>query len=844
MSLQTSLDIPSPRHASFLEASALPQEEVPKKITLPWVRESTFGRALGVRTAALVKTTSSYSPGPADLVHWGRHYGERSSKFNQSEFASPKQNGHQSKEEDGYVGYYHFCNGIDYLKGAAAVEEYILGAIGLGKAENGYLWLADTDPSAYGTYLNKQMVVTLCVYNVFSRQELRARYIISVPKSKRTLVSVDALYVVHSQVLKKLHTFTGTSVGDLQSAFWNELAVLSIVRLCLNGDDPARQLTGTVNLAAQVQSKSALLEAIDRIVSLLPRGHFAGMRECFGVSTACGTDTLKTSRYRNFLVDTLVRIVLFDLSGSAVEHAIEEIHARYDAGEFDVVECQLLKAHLGSNCDQRFLSLVHTHLSLDPRLTQSALLLIEQVRFLLAKGSYATATKLAARAVSLLPLDFDCWYHLALCYVLSKKYDVALVTINSFPVIFSRTNIDDSVDGVVDDYAITFMERAVRGKSIDLRNFESFFPAPLTEDGSIKKLWHTLYQYNPHLRHPTTGPFFQSPLISATPLEISAVDSSVMKVCAPSARKYIYASQSALLPWPSVLDFDRKSTWGRTYDLLTLIVASIGWDNLVHSKAKAFRSDTVSKDYALDENASRPECEAWLLLLFMVIYEDIRVMVLVSNQDHDRSALAWEMIGFTGWSCKYNLKDSISSLVTSVAGVAADGGFDYFGTVKLLEIYDEFVLSDVASSTIDLLSSPYDHRSYTNKLIVQTMSPRIHQEFVNQLKEGYFALENILLYLTRLVSWNLRWYNYMPSYLVTNTLVKLCIKFDSVHVRATLRVVFENNKKQIAKATGNFTLRSMFAAPPKEETVYEFTEQDTVIDYMNRILAWIELLQD
>lgn len=845
MSLHTSTDAPL-RAASLGTAPAAPDDG---PVTLPWLREPAFGNSLGVRLAALVATAAGHLCGPSDLVHWGRHYGERLSRFTHDDFALPRHNGHL-KEEDGYVGYVHYCNGLDYSRGAPTVEQYATAAIGLVRAEHGYVWRPDVDLALLGTYHHRQMVVSVCSYNAFARAELRARFVVAVGKSRRRPVAVDALYVVHSQVLKKLHTYSQHNIADVPAAFWDELAVSTAIRLCVHTDDPTHQLCGTVNSRAQTESRRALAAAVLRMVALLPRGHLAGTRECFGVASGCGADA-SSVRYRNRLVDALVRFVLLDASGAAADHALAQL-AHHAAHEFDYVECQVLKLHQGRNNDQRFLALVHAHLRRAPTLTQAALLLVEQVRFLVAKGSYVTATKLAARAVAILPLDFDCWFHLALCYVLANKYDIALETINSFPLVFSKNNIldSDSVDGIYDAYAMSFMEGAVRGKSIDLRAFESSFPPPKLrhrEEGSIEKLWHSVFHYNPHLRHPISGPFHQSPLSSATPLEISAVDSSIMKVGGLQAKKYLYASQSTGLPWASVLDFDRKSTWGRTYDLLTLIVAFIGWDNLVHLKTKAFLSADVeiTKDYTINhEKPVQPECEAWLQLMFLVIYEDIRVMMLVSDQTHDRSALAWEMIGFTGWGCKYNLKDSISSLVTSVAGVSADGKFDYFGTVKLLEIYDEFVLSDVTASTIDPLSSPYDHRSYTNKLIVQRMSPKIHQEFVDQLMDGYFTLENVLLYLLKLVSWNLRWHSYMPNYLVTNILTKLCIKFDSVHVRATLQMMFEKHKKQVPKAQGNFTLRTMFAAPTSETQQYEFAANDTIIDYMNGLLSWFELLQE
>lgn len=852
-SLGVSFDLPLPLAQSFsLVASIASSSQRGKpinSITLPWIREAKFGHTLGIRSNVLSSLSNgSTRPGPADLVHWGRHYGERSSTFTHNEFAPPTTVSH-SKEEDGYVGYFHFCNGIDYTSGPAMVEEYLLKAIGLESRPDGYFWSSNTNVASYGVYNNKQMVLTLCAYNIFGRQELRARLIILVAKSRKLPVTVDCLYNVTSQLLKKLHNYNRYTVTELPESFWLELAVSSIVRLFYSGDDPSHQLCGTVSLPVQLQSKEVITNAVDRIIDLLPKGHLTGHRASMGAPTASG-DGSKVFRYKNRLVDALKRLVLLDLSGKIGDHAISRIETAYGK-EFDYVICQLYRAQHNKNNDQQFLSLVHTHLGQDSTLTQAALLMVEQVRFLVAKGHYSVALTIAARAVGILPLDFDAWYHLALCYIMERKFDQALQTINCLPVVFTKLRLaEDSVDDVYDTYAMCFMERMVYGQGISMDSFEKFFPPPKSEflmcdEGSIQILWYLEFVRRPHLRHPISGPFFQSPLSSATPIEISAVDAHIMKVSSPSSKRHILSSQSRGNPWTSVLDFDRTSTWGRAYDLITTIVAIIGWDSTVQAKANVFRKgdDEDSKNYVVDHlTCSREECQPWLDLLFLVVYEDIRAMMVVSSEDNNRSALSWNMIGLVGWSCKYNLKDSISSIVTSVAGVAADGGFDYFGTVKLLEIYNEFVLSDVESSSIDRLTCVYDGRSYSNKLIVQSISPTVLEEFEKQLVDGYLTLELVLLYLMKLVSWNLRWYQYIPSHLATNTLVKLCIKYDLVYIRLILRVVYETYKQQPSKKTSQgFSVLRLFATKgTKNAPAADFAEADTVVEYMERLLSWIE----
>lgn len=731
------------------------------------------------------------------------------------------------------------------------VEEYLLEAIGLEATSEGHVWSSTANVASQGAHHNKQVVVTLCAFNAFSRQELRTRLIILVAKSRKLPVTVDCLYNVTSQLLKKLHSYTRATVSELPPSFWLELAVSSITRLFYAGDDPSHQICGTVNIPVQAQSKESIMNAVDRLVALLPKGYLTGHRESIGVATASGNG-VKIFRYKNRLVDALKRLVMLDLSGQIGDYAISRIMSSYGT-DFDYVICQLYQAQHNKNNDQQFLSLVHKHFDHDINLTQAALLMVEQVRFLVAKGHYSMALTIAARAVGLLPLDFDAWYHLALCYIMERKFDQALQTINFLPVVFTKLRLaEDSVDEVYDFYAMCFMERMVSGEGIALESFERFFPAPKSEflnsdEGSVHNLWYLEFARRPHLRHPISGPFYQSPLSSATPIEISVVDAHIMRVSSSTSKRHILSSQSSGNPWTSILNFDRTSTWGRAYDLVTTMVAMIGWDNVVHARAKVFRkTDDQTDDYVVDHSTcSRDECQPWLDLLLLVVYEDIRAMMIVSNEDNTRSALSWNMIGLVGWGCKYNLKDSISSIVTSVTGVAAEGGFDYFGTVKLLEIYNEFVLSDVESSSIDRFSCVYDNRSYSNKLIVQSISPKVLADFEKQLVEGFLTIDLVLLHLMKLVSWNLRWYQYIPNHLATNTLLRLCIKYDLVYIRLMFRVVYESYKRQPAKkASSRFSMMQLFGTnSANHEQTAEFAKTDTIVEYMERLLSWIESIQ-
>lgn len=96
----------------------------------------------------------------------------------------------------------------------------------------------------------------------------------------------------------------------------------------------------------------------------------------------------------------------------------------------------------------------------------------------------------------------------------------------------------------------------------------------------------------------------------------------------------------------------------------------------------------------------------------------------------------------------------------------------------------------------------------------------------------------------KLISWNVRWYQYVSNYLVTKILTKLCTKYDLVFIRSKIRVVFEQNKLNTALKTKNknkFSLSSILGysstAQPK---VHEFLESDTIVDYTEKLIGRID----
>lgn len=745
-------------------------------VSVPWMAEETPGQMLGARAAS-----TAPAPGPPDLVHLNcaASHGDR--------------------------GFYHHVHGIDYALGAAAVQSYALGAAGVELDQDGYCAGAGF---VHGSTVSSLVVITVCSYNALARTEVRARFEITPEKLGRSRrVAVRARYSVASRA--RVRTCAG---DEIEPEVWAELATCTLVRAFTAADDVGRPLA--VCLPHQTRTKPALTSAIERAVAQLPRGHLLGARTGLGSASDCDRgDTTPTTRYRNRLIDSLVRLVRMDPLGRAAARAADAVRAQHGAA-FVAVESRLLSAQHAAPSAQRFVALAHAAVAATPWLTQTAVVLVQQVRFLMARGAYAAAERVALRAVRMLPLDFDCWWHLALCYMAQGDAEAAVVTMNSLPVVFARGS-------------------PVAPKIPSSLGAPTRVPIP-GED-------NTQHSAKPLGKSPAWGSPLAAatPLTAASPLELSVLDPAVSKVCRATAPRPSLAALSA--GTITTLDLDRSSTWGRAYDLLTLMAATLGWDNLVRAKAKVLRSAQLATSASASSSGSEcPECARWLDQLFLVVYEDLRVLMTVGLAESNRSALSWLMIGILDWGCKRNWLNSISALSTSASAVGAGGGFDYFSSIKLLEIYLELFLSSVDESVLDPLSSVYDGRHYSTKLLLRR-KPNEFSRGMAELEHGLFSLDRVLLLVMQCVSWNLRWYCYMPPYWATELLIKLCYKYDPVQIRTMVRVVFETARAPTPKTTSR--LLRMFLLPDETSSHHAFSAKDTIVEYMYFMLDWIDLLQ-
>ncbi|RLV89674.1 Chitin biosynthesis protein CHS6 [Spathaspora sp. JA1] len=824
--------------------------------TCPKLREIEFGTSLANRNQFLSSLSNLsngvQAVGPSDLVHRAIYAGTRSALYHHLDFKGEPNSSENTVDDDGYVGYYHYVNGIRFEGLVEEIEAYVVELLGLVQDEAGYAFKGKS-LEKLGTSSKREIIVTYCSFNIFNRSDFRVRFVV---QPNGAGVNIDKSYQIipsgGETSSRKSMSYNNESINQLPPGYWEELRASHLIRLFHHVDNPEYQLVGTVNYTNYIDTYSSLVTSMKILIKFLPRASMTGSRSGYGNPTSCGNNKsgYKTNQYRNKLVDTLLRLVSLDLSGDIVDVAIDEIRGRFymqaTHGAFDYVILLLLKNKSSSNNQNEleYLSLINSSIQFHGLYTtQSGLLLLDQVNFLICKHKYDLALTIAQKCVLILPLDFDCWYYLALCYILCEKYSQALLVINSFPINIRPGKGQPVKDLFINSFLSRLSHSTQDEEIISEKSFFEMFPNPkitksgkLVDEASIGKMWHDLFLFNPHLRHPIMGTnFTQSTVVNSSPLEIASVDTSLIKIYGPNSTKNLLASQSEGVNSSSMTKFMRKSVWGRSYDLLSMMVALIGWDAVVAMKETLFKPGEVEqKEYTVDHSSIEEKlvpCEPWLEQLFVIIYEDLRVLMvsISNNKSQQRSALEWSILGSIGWNVKYNLRESLSSIDTSIIGTNIQGSFDYFGIVQVLEIYDEF--------TSNATGDDYDGLMYSNKLIITCLN-----KSVENLIEEYLSLDFILLCLIKLVSWNVRWYQYVPEYRVIKILTKLLIQYDSIYLMTRIKIIFEQNKNQ-SQNKRKFSLGGLLKKEEEPKKQYEFDEQDTIFEYMERLLNWLDNLK-
>lgn len=340
------------------------------------------------------------------------------------------------------------------------------------------------------------------------------------------------------------------------------------------------------------------------------------------------------------------------------------------------------------------------------------LLLNEQALFLIKKGKPDLALQCALQSVKANPLSFQSWYWLSMAYLLNNDIHSALVSLNSAPM-----------------YAQRQKDLVVLDTKDSLHLIEP-------QTGKVRAVWDSaVFVFGPNPDN----------MLNFTPrFEVESVDPALKRV------------NTQL--W--------KGTYKKACELLILMCSKVEWEGLLRARADVFIMDEEYKASTATLHSQgmkeKRQCERWLDNLFLTVYDDLRITLIVENElgaakQLRHSALEWELIGLTAYRTGH-YKSVVPALRTALIA-----RFDILAAMKLLKIWDLHVLSRpsnraqwVKDSTIDM------------------------------------TLDNVLEILLSVVSYDVKFSNEAHTEVLL-FVKRLCDRFDTDLIKNKVQVLFEND---------------------------------------------------
>lgn len=423
-------------------------------------------------------------------------------------------------------------------------------------------------------------------------------------------------------------------------------------------------------------------------------------------------------------------------------------------------------------------------------------LLLLQTQFCIEKKRYDLALELAKQTVKSSPSDFKAWSILVTVYTKLNDFENALLTLNSCPMNSHK-------------------EKYSLKRVVPLRGSEDELHLPSPADVTLD--------------------------------EVSKLQSSEI-----SFEQRNLDTQLSNLPAANL-----KSTFAKSYELLTEIVNKTGWEALLKYRAKVF---VMEEEYRKDRNTSKTFneegesstttlngngnaavedgeedisstvgvkspgksnsdeslenefrkkrlCERWLDNLFMLLYEDLRAYTMwqaeyvhfqAQQMEYKKTTLEWEILGLIAYRLKHHKEGSVAF------ANALSGRFSAKSTREMLKYYQmerAKVLNKNSTSLSTNSGSQYSHN---------------FAKIVNQLNE------KILECCIKLLVWNHRWYCEFSPFLI-NILSDLVSKEGLIKIQSQVQAVYSNNINTSATDAGNHGITDMM------DDVYQFFKDYDIV---------------
>lgn len=340
-----------------------------------------------------------------------------------------------------------------------------------------------------------------------------------------------------------------------------------------------------------------------------------------------------------------------------------------------------------------------------------------QANYCLNKNALDFALSSAVKAVRSTPSEFQPWYTLVKIYIAKQDFENALLTLNSCPMVTHK------------------------------------------EKFHLRRCTSTKNKQNMHL-----------PL----PVDVTIEDVSTLHA------NDVILDQQHVDPLLSNLPLSNlKTTFAKSYELLTEIVHKTGWEQLLKFRAKVFvmedeykkdhnssnhlplsKSDTngtvqslksvpTNGDQVIEEFKKKRLCERWLDNLFMLLYEDLRQYTMwqleqvhfeAQQLEYKKNSLEWELLGLVAFRLRHFKEAAMAFEMLLKAR------FSIRSSRKLLKFY-QFEKNKLKNYEQQLLLGQQQQQ------IPKNITPEFIRKSIQDLNK------KLIDDSVKLSVWNHRWYN-------------------------------------------------------------------------------------
>ncbi|OWB72949.1 hypothetical protein B5S31_g2677 [[Candida] boidinii] len=700
--------------------------------------------------------------GPPDMIHLKKH----NSTSN-------------TKQPD--IGTYFYYTGADVSSSAAIAA--LLNSISNIIGESPQLWFGKNKPW-------KVKEATYCTYNAFSKMDIRVT--VNFPGGvEYIIIDCDG-----NQVMEK-------------EQYWIETYISSVVRSLITADgDTSADFMSIV----EIRKINPFL-SVDQT-----KLFFKGFESLFfdGIKLGCNEELQVPTVSNNYLIDAFkIAVKLTGLYDEAIE-LLKRLREIEPSITYLIAELYLLHDE-----EIKSIEIIHDGIIQDPLDGQ---LLMVQAQYCLDKKRLDLALPIAIRAVNASPSDFKPWALLVEVYISLGKFEEALLTLNSCPMVthkdkyhLKRINnpqhedlhLPLPVDVTLDQVStLNSMDVAVEHQQIDqsllnlpAANLKSTFAHAykLLTEIVHRTGWETLLKYrtkvfvmeeefrkdnnnnNSSYKNASVNPNSNLSLDKSkeTSNGTTATNGDVVNGSSENSSTIVNSATEEAKVEDGPIEVPPPPA---------KIPEAAAHSNEQHLQSSSVKENSKSEETSSLKSKLSPDfkkkrlCERWLDNLFMLLYEDLRIYTMYRAEimhfeaqqlDIKKTTLEWELLGLVAHRLGHKRE------AAQTFRKALTGRFAVRSSKKLLEFY---IQEKVRLRKIEL-----DNKHHPS------MSPEEAGKESEKLNDLVTEL------IVKLTVWNHRWYCGFSPFLI-ESLAAIVEETGRVKVESEIKAFFDGD------GNGVFTL--------------------------------------